>query len=409
VSAAAEVERAHREHWARLLALLAGQLRSLELAEESLAEAYASALAVWPSRGVPDQPAAWLLTTARNRATDALRREAVLARKLPLLVVPDAVPPREPVHIPDERLRLLFTCCHPALAAESRVALTLRCVGGLSTAEVARAFLVSEPTMAARITRAKKKIAQAGIPYRVPGAAELPERLGGVLAVLYLVFTEGYAATEGETPVRVEPAAEAIRLARVLVDLLPAEPEPTALLALMLLQHSRRDARLDGGRLVLLPDQDRSRWHPAEIAEGVALVRTAARLRAGSPAGPYLLQAAIAGEHAVAARPGDTDWAAIARLYADLERLTGSPVVRLNRAVAVAEHAGPRAGLALLDGLDERLPRYHLLPAVRADLLRRLGRAEEAARAYRQALELAGIAAERDFLRARLAEVGNPD
>jgi RNA polymerase sigma-70 factor, ECF subfamily len=402
----AAVERAHREHWGRLLALLTGQLRSLELAEESLAEAYAGALVAWRERGVPDQPAAWLLTAARNRATDTLRRQAVLARKLPLLVVPEPEPP-EPAGIPDDRLRLLFTCCHPALAVEARVALTLRCVAGLTTAEVARAFLVSEPTMAARITRAKKKIAQAGIPYRVPTAAELPERLGGVLAVLYLVFTEGYAATEGDTPIRAELAAEAIRLARVLAGLLPAEPEPAALLALMLLQHSRRDARVDGtGRLVLLPDQDRSHWHAAEIAEGCDLVRAAAatRLRGGAPAGPYLLQAAIAGEHAVAASAADTDWGSIARLYADLESLTGSPVVRLNRAVAVAEHRGAAAGLALLAGLDEQLPRYHLLPAVRADLLRQLGRHADAAAAYQQALDLAGTAAERAFLTARLAE-----
>jgi len=454
------VERAHREHWGRLLALLTAQLRSLDLAEECLADAFATALSAWDTRGLPDRPDAWLLTTARNRAIDVLRRQATLARKLPMLVVDEG--DAEPDYgtddvstIPDQRLRLLFTCCHPALAPDARVALTLRCVGGLTTPEVARAFLVSEPTMAARITRAKKKIAQAGIPYRVPADAELPERLSGVLAVLYLIFTEGYAATAGDMPIRRELAAEAIRLARVLVGLMPDEPEAAALLGLMLLQHSRRDARLDGdGNLVLLPDQDRSRWHTAEIAEAVALIRGAARLSSpdrtpsaasgtspgdgtsssngtspgggtspadstssgggtspgsgASRAGPYLLQAAIAGEHAVAARAEDTDWAAIARLYAELEALTGSPVVRLNRAVAVSEVDGPAAGLALLDGLADALPRYHLLPAMRADLLRRLGRTAEAAAAYDEAVGLAGNAAERDFLRRRRAALDIP-
>jgi RNA polymerase sigma-70 factor (ECF subfamily) len=412
MGAAEAVERAHREHWGRLLALLTRQLRSLDLAEECLADAFAAALTVWAGRGVPAHPDAWLLTAARNRAVDVMRREATLARKLPLLVMDepatDEAAPEdgsEVSTVSDERLRLLFTCCHPALAADARVALTLRCVGGLTTPEVARAFLVSEPTMAARITRAKKKIAQAGIPYRVPTDAELPERLSGVLAVLYLIFTEGYAATAGDVPIRRELAAEAIRLARVLAALMPDEAEAVALLALMLLQHSRRDARFDdAGTLVLLPDQDRSRWHRAEIAEGAALVRRAARLR-GPAAGPYLVQAAIAGEHAVSPRAGDTDWAAIARLYADLEALTGSPVVRLNRAVAVAEVDGPAAGLALLAGLSEALPRYHLLPAVRADLLRRLGRDAEAAAAYEEAAALAGTAAEREFLRRRRAEL----
>jgi RNA polymerase sigma-70 factor (ECF subfamily) len=420
-SPAEAVEQAHRAHWGRLLGLLTAQLRSLDLAEECLAEAFAAALASWEGRGVPARPAAWLLSAARNRAIDVLRREANLARKLPQLVVEDAdrhsPAADEPADgsdevstIPDERLRLLFTCCHPALAPEARVALTLRCVGGLTTVEVARAFLVAEPTMAARITRAKKKIAQAGIPYRVPTGAELPERLPGVLAVLYLIFTEGYAATTGDLPIRRDLSAEAIRLTRVVVGLMPDEPEAAALLGLMLLQHSRRDARFDrDGGLVLLPDQDRSRWHREEIAEGLELVRRATRLGAAAeldrPAGPYLLQAAIAGRHAVAARAADTDWAAIARLYAELEAVTGSPVVRLNRAVAVAEAGGPAAGLALLDGLAEALPRYHLLPAARADLLRRLGRHAEAAAAYDDAIRLAGNTAEREFLRQRRADL----
>jgi RNA polymerase sigma-70 factor (ECF subfamily) len=403
VSAAA-VERAHREHWGRLLALLTRLLGSLDAAEEALQDAYATALTAWARDGVPRRPDAWLLTAARHRARDRFRREATLARKLPLLVGPDVAEgpeagDEEMSTIPDERLRLLFTCCHPALAVEARVALTLRLLGGLTTAQIAHAFLVPEPTMAARITRAKKKIAAAGIPYRVPPDAELPARLDGVLAVLYLVFTEGHAATSGDRPVRAELCDEAIRLARVLVALMPDEPEAAGLLALLLLQHARRDARVDAaGRLVLLPDQDRSRWDAGQIGEGLALLRAAA---GRAPAGPYLLQAAIAAEHARAPAAADTDWGRIAGLYAALEELTGSPVVRLNRAVAVAEVAGPAAGLTLLDGLD--LPGFHLLPATRADLLRRLGRPAEARVEYAAALELAGNAADRDFLTSRLA------
>ncbi|MGH3737541.1 MAG: RNA polymerase sigma factor [Micromonosporaceae bacterium] len=398
---------AHTEHWGRLLALLTGQLRSLDLAEEALAEAYARALTAWREE-VPRRPAAWLLTVARRHGLDQLRRQATLARKLPLLVVPDPVPDPpevevEPTTIPDERLRLLITCCHPALAPAARVALTLRCVAGLTTAEIARAYLVSESTMAARITRAKRKIAAARIPYRVPGDAELPERLDGVLTVLYLIFNEGYAASAGEAPIRHELCAEAIRLARVLAGLMPDEAEALGLLALLLLQHSRRATRLDpGGGLVLLPDQDRTRWDAAAIAEGLSLVRHA--VRRGNP-GRYVLQAAIAAEHARARHAEDTDWPAIAGLYGDLETLTGSPVVRLNRAVAVAEAAGPAAGLALLDGLDTALAGYHLLPAVRADLLRRLGRHSEAAAGYRAALAITTNPAEQIHLRRRLAEL----
>jgi RNA polymerase sigma-70 factor, ECF subfamily len=404
------VEQALRSSWGRLLALLARLLGSLDLAEESLQDAFATAVAAWERDGVPDRPEAWLLTAARRRATDRLRREATLARKLPLLVVPESEPSHadldegsEVTTIPDERLRLLFTCCHPALSIQARVALTLRLLGGLTTAEIARAFLVPDATMAARLTRAKKKIAAAGIPYRVPADAELPERLSGVLAVLYLVFNEGYSASSGDTPIRRELCEEAIRLARVVVALMPDEPEARALLALVLLQHARRDARLDrAGRLVLLPDQDRSRWDAGQIAEGLALLAGATR---PARAGPYRLQAAIAAEHCRAARAADTDWPAIAGLYESLERLTGSPVVRLNRAVAVAEVSGPGPALALLDGLDARLPAFHLLPAARADLLRRLGRQTEAREEYARALNLAGNAADREFLARRLSEL----
>jgi RNA polymerase sigma-70 factor (ECF subfamily) len=403
------VEQALREHWGRLLALLTGQFGSLELAEEALQEAFESALSAWAG-GPPDNPAGWLLVAARRRALDRLRREATLARKLPLLAGPDLAPgPEEEVDpdvstIPDERLRLLFTCCHPALAPEAQVALTLRCLGGLTTGEVARAFLVPEPTMAARITRAKKKIAGARIPYRVPTDAELPDRLAGVLAVLYLVFNEGYAASSGDALVRRELCEEAIRLARVLAALMPDEQEATGLLALMLLQHARRDARVDAaGRLVLLPDQDRARWDTDQVVEGLRLLTRPAGWR---DPGPYLLQAAIAAEHSRARRAEHTDWATIAELYARLEGRTGSPVVRLNRAVAVAEVDGPAAGLALLDGLD--LPAFHLLAATRADLLRRLGRTAEARAEYERALGLAGNAADRDLLGRRIAELDRP-
>ncbi|GAA5002366.1 RNA polymerase sigma factor [Actinopolymorpha pittospori] len=407
------VERVFSEHWGRLLALLTGQLRSLEIAEESLADAFEQAVRHWERDGVPDRPKAWLLTTARRRGLDRLRREATLARKLPLLVV-DTEPERgadaalvgeeaDAAAIPDERLRLLFTCCHPALASEARVALTLRMVGGLTTAEIARAFLVSEPTMAARITRAKKKVATAGIPYRVPTDADLPDRLGGVLAVLYLVFTEGHSATSGASPVRAALCEEAIRLTRVVSDLLPTEPEPAALLALMLLHHSRRDARTDDeGQLVLLADQDRSRWNRAEIEEGVAFVEHAASFRRVSA---YLLQAAIAAEHASARSAAETDWAAIVALYERLERLTGSPVVRLNRAVAVAEREGPDRGFALLAGLDEVLGDYQPLRLARADFLRRMGERAAARLEYARARDLAGNDAERAFLSRRLAEL----
>jgi len=394
---AAAVERAHQEHWGRLLALLTRLVGNLDVAEESLQDAYEIALTTWARDGVPARPEAWLLTAARRRATDRFRREATLARKLPLLVTEEPEVELDMSTIPDERLRLLFTCCHPVLPADARIALTLRLLGGLTTAEIARAFLVPEPTMAARITRAKKRIAAAGIPYRVPSDAELPERLAGVLTVLYLVFTEGHSASSGDEPVRRELCDEAIRLARVVVALMPDEQEAAGLLAVLLLQHARRDARTGpDGRLVLLPDQDRTRWDAGQIAEGLALLRAAA---GRGPAGPYLVQAAIAAEHARAATAPDTAWDRIAALYAVLDDLTGSPVVRLNRAVAVAEVDGPAAGLALL--ADVELPGFHLLPATRADLLRRLGRVEEATAAYDVAIAIAGNAADREFLTRR--------
>ncbi|WP_449064564.1 RNA polymerase sigma factor [Planomonospora algeriensis] len=395
------VEQAYRRHWARLLALLTAELRDMDLAEESLQDAFAAAVTAWPPE--PGNPPAWLLTTARRRALDRLRRDAVAARKLPLLVV-DERP--DPAAVPDERLRMIFTCCHPALSMDARVALTLRCAGGLTTREIARLFLVSEATMAARITRAKKKIAQAGIPYRIPAGPELAERRDGVLAVVYLVFTEGYAATGGDRLIRAELAAEAIALGRMLRELLPADPEADGLLALMLLHHARRDARLGpSGELVRLPDQDRSRWHREEIGEALSLLEAVRPGGSGGFPGPYLLQAAIAAEHAVAERAADTDWPAIARLYGRLEEVTGSAVVRLNRAVAVAEADGAEAGLELLDGLDRTMGRHHLLHATRAELLRRLGRDREALDAYSRALEAVGTDPERAFLLSRREEL----
>ncbi len=391
-------------HWARLLALLVGQLRRLDVAEDALADAFSAAVTAWSRDGVPDNPPAWLLTVARRRATDLLRREMTQARKLPLLITDDlARSPEEEVTesmttIRDERLRLIFTCAHPALAAETRIALTLRCVGGLTTAEVARSLLVSESTMAARLTRAKKRIAAAGIPYRVPTDADLPERLGGVLTVLYLIFTEGYAASSGAVPVRRELAEEAIRLARVIVELMPDEPEVRALLALMLLQHARRDARVDAdGGIVLLAEQDRRDWHRAEIDEALDLLSGRPQ-----PVGEYRLQALIAAEHSIARTAADTDWAAIAGYYGELERRTGSPIVRLNRAVAVAERDGPAAGLSLLDGLAGPLARNHLFFATRAEFARRTNDLAAARRDLQAAIELARTEAERDLLRRRL-------
>jgi len=346
------------------------------------------------------------MTTARNRATDRIRRDRTLAAKTRLLEVPEATEDTmDESTFPDERLELVFTCCHPALATDAQVALTLRTLGGLTTPEIARAFLVPEPTLAQRLVRAKRKIRDAGIPYRVPPAELLPERLDGVLAVVYLVFNEGYAASSGDALIRKELCAEAIRLARLVVSLLPDEPEATALLALLLLHDARREARVGpGGELILIGDQDRSRWDAARIAEGQALVARTLEMRRP---GPYQLQAAIAVLHDEAATPAETDWTQIAALYAALQRLTPSPVVELNWAAAVAMADGPAVGLAMMDGIaaSGELDSYPYLHAARADLLRRLERWSEAETAYRRALELTSNGAERAFLEGRLAEV----
>jgi RNA polymerase sigma-70 factor (ECF subfamily) len=392
------------------VATLIKRIGDWDLAEECAQEAFAEALRRWPLDGVPRNPGAWLTTVARNRAIDRLRRES---RKSELLAEVATEPTTsDPMNdrddepeIEDDRLRLIFTCCHPALPLEGRVALTLRTLTGLTTAEIARAFLVSEPTMAKRLVRAKHKIVGAGIPYRVPPAQLLPERTAGVLAVLYLLFNEGYVASGGADLIRANLCHEAIRLARALTQLMPHEPEARGLLALMLLHHARRAARLDrSGDLVTLEDQDRGRWDANEITEATALLDNA--LREGS-AGPYQLQAAIAACHATADRPEATDWVEIAGLYELLLELVPTPVVELNRAVAVAMARGLDEGLALVDQLESSrsLQSYYLLHATRADLLRRLERPAEAAVAYREALELVGSDAERRFLERRLAEV----
>jgi RNA polymerase sigma-70 factor (ECF subfamily) len=394
-----------------VVATLIGMTGDWDLAEECAQDAIARALERWPSDGVPRNPGAWLTTTARNRALNRLRRTATEAAKLQEVA---AVAHGDDDHdqddqsgVPDDRLRLIFTCCHPALPFEGRVALTLRTLLGLTTGEIARAFLVSEPAMAQRLVRTKRKIRQAGIPYRVPPAHLLPARTNSVLGVVYLLFNEGYAATRGADPLRPDLSAEAIRLGRILARLMPDEPEVLGLLALMLLQDSRRSARQDdAGELVALEDQDRGRWDHAAIAEGTGLLDAA--LRRGEP-GPYQVQAAIAACHATAPTAAATDWAQIAALYGQLARLTPSAVVQLNRAVAIAMADGPAAGLALVRELEEsgELGDYHLLPATRADLLRRLGRHREAATSYRRALALAPTEAERRHLARRLAEAAS--
>jgi RNA polymerase sigma-70 factor, ECF subfamily len=405
------VEQVFRHESGQAVATLIRVLGDFDRAEEAVQDAFLSALQRWPSGGVPANPGAWITTTARNKAIDRLRRERRLAEKQAELAQLMALDPGGPEQhnrssVVDDRLRLIFTCCHPALSPEARVALTLRTLGGLQTAEIARAFLVPEPTMAQRLVRAKAKIRAAGIPYRVPPDHLLPERLDGVLAVLYLVFNEGYVASGGDALVRRELCDEAIRLARLLAALMPDEPEVLGLLALLLLHHARRDARVGaGGELVLLGDQDRSRWDQAMIVEGVGVLDRAVRL---GRLGPDRVQAAIATLHATAASPEATDWGRILALYDALRRMSPSPVVELNRAVAIAMAHGPEQGLALVAELAAggALDGYHLFHATRADLLRRLGRDAEAAAAYRQALELTGNPAERAFLTRRLAEVG---
>ena len=390
----------HRREYGRMLASLIRVVRDFTLAEDALQEAFATAHVKWPETGVPRNPVAWLMVAARRRAIDEIRRRALAENKQEDIAMINA--PQEDTPVPLDELRLIFTCCHPAIAADARVALTLRTVCGLTTEEIARAFLVPVPTMAQRLVRAKTKIQLAGIPYEVPADDELAERLEGVLAAVYLVFNEGYSASSGENLVREELCAQAIRVGREIVSLMPTEAEPRGLLALMLLNDARRMTRTnEAGEIVVLEDQDRRRWDRAKIEEGCLLVEQA--LRGERRPGRYAVQAAIAALHARAASVRETDWKQIAALYGALARMAQSPVVELNRAVAVAMAEGYEKGLELIGQIE--LPGYYLLPAARADLLRRLGRKAEAATAYREALRTVGNEAERRFLERRLNEV----